>query len=173
MSNEPSMEDILSSIKRIIAEDSDAALSVPRGRRAVAGATMEQPAAPTPAQPDDSEILELTDAIPAEDAASEVLSAKDAPSKDAFGESKASSPLAPEATPAPLLVSDATLTASRTSIAALSALVIKPEVTGGDTLEGLVREMLKPMLAEWLDQRLPDVVERLVAQEISRITARG
>lgn len=79
----------------------------------------------------------------------------------------------PESLPKPPLVSDATLNASRTSIAALSALVVKPEVTGGDTLEGLVREMLKPMLADWLDQRLPDVVERLVAQEISRITARG
>ena len=46
-------------------------------------------------------------------------------------------------------------------------------MTGTDTLEGLVREMLKPMVAEWLEARLPDVVERMVAQEIKRITDRG
>ncbi|MDB5701347.1 MAG: hypothetical protein JWL66_1546 [Sphingomonadales bacterium] len=82
-------------------------------------------------------------------------------------------PSASEAEEKPPLVSQAALEASRSSIATLSALIVKPTVAGSDTLEGLVREMLKPMLAEWLDQRLPDVVERLVAQEISRITARG
>ena len=71
------------------------------------------------------------------------------------------------------LVSNKTAEASRSSLAALSALVVKPEVTGGDTLEGLVREMLKPMLAEWLEAKLPDIVERMVAREISRITDRG
>ena len=63
--------------------------------------------------------------------------------------------------------------ASRSALAALSALVVKPEVPGGDTLEGLVRDMLKPMLTEWLDAKLPDVVERLVAAEIRRISERG
>ena len=87
-------------------------------------------------------------------------------------ETPASAP-APVAELKPSLVSTAAAEASRSSLAALSALVVKPEVVGSDTLEGLVREMLKPMLAEWLDQRLPDVVERLVAQEIQRITARG
>lgn len=142
MSNEPSMEDILSSIKRIIAEDSDAALSAPRGRRSVGGASLARDVVS-----DEAEVLELTEAAPSDEPA--------------------------EVSPKPPLVSDAALNASRSSIAALSALVIKPEITGSDTLEGLVRAMLKPMLAEWLDQRLPDVVERLVAQEISRITARG
>jgi uncharacterized protein len=49
---------------------------------------------------------------------------------------------------------------------------VRPEVTGSDTLEGLVREMLKPMLKDWLDANLPDVVERVVAKEVSRITGR-
>ena len=79
----------------------------------------------------------------------------------------------PEAEAKPALVSDATAQASRSSLAALSALIVKPDVVGGDTLEGLVREMLKPMLAEWLEARLPEVVERMVAQEIRRITDRG
>jgi cell pole-organizing protein PopZ len=162
MSNEPSMEDILSSIKRIIAEDSDAALSAPRGRRSVAGASASTaPAARDTVSVDHSEVLELTEAVPSESAMSSEHNEQSGPAESG------------ETAPKPPLVSDAALNASRSAIAALSALVIKPEITGSDTLEGLVREMLKPMLAEWLDQRLPDVVERLVAQEISRITARG
>jgi cell pole-organizing protein PopZ len=168
MSNEPSMEDILSSIKRIIAEDSDAALSAPRGRRSVAGASGERGIVPPPSPADHSEVLELTEAVPADDSGTPTQSHNDhaAPGGQPATETPSTETKAP-------LVSDAALNASRSSIAALSALIIKPEVTGGDTLEGLVREMLKPMLADWLDQRLPDVVERLVAQEISRITARG
>jgi cell pole-organizing protein PopZ len=168
MSNEPSMEDILSSIKRIIAEDSDAALSAPRARRSVGGSTTIERAVPRRQEPapdleDESEVLELTEAVSVEEPMME----------QRVPETKHSEAKQPDKSLKPPLVSDATLNASRSSIAALSALVIKPEVTGGDTLEGLVREMLKPMLADWLDQRLPEVVERLVAQEISRITARG
>jgi cell pole-organizing protein PopZ len=37
------------------------------------------------------------------------------------------------------------------------------------TLEGLVREMLRPMLRSWLDDNLPSLVERLVHVEIERI----
>jgi cell pole-organizing protein PopZ len=33
--------------------------------------------------------------------------------------------------------------------------------------------MLKPLLADWLDANLPEIVERQVAQEIARISARG
>jgi len=39
----------------------------------------------------------------------------------------------------------------------------------GNTLEDLVREMLKPMLQSWLDQNLPSIVERMVAKEIARL----
>jgi cell pole-organizing protein PopZ len=168
MSNEPSMEDILSSIKRIIAEDSDAALSAPRARRSVgSSATMERAAQrrqePAPDLEDEPEILELTEAVSVEEPMVE----------QHMPETNKPEAKQPDKSQKPPLVSDATLNASRSSIAALAALVIKPEVTGSDTLEGLVREMLKPMLADWLDQRLPEVVERLVAQEISRITTRG
>lgn len=161
------MEDILSSIKRIIAEDSDAALSTPRGRRSVGGSTTAERPAPKQTQPtgpsEDTEVLELTEAVPVEEPIME----------QRVSENQQSAVEQCDKSQKPPLVSDATLNASRSSIAALSALVVKPQVTGSDTLEGLVREMLKPMLADWLDQRLPEVVERLVAQEISRITARS
>ncbi len=41
------------------------------------------------------------------------------------------------------------------------------------TLDDLVREMLRPMLKEWLDAHLPETVERLVRQEIERVTVKG
>jgi uncharacterized protein len=148
VTNEPSMEEILSSIKRIIAEDSEASLSPPRARRTAAIQPVADPV-PEPSSDDgEAEVLELTETV-REEAPMPVAEAK------------------------PTLVSDKAVEASRSSLAALSALIVKPEVTGGDTLEGLVREMLKPMLAEWLESRLPDVVERMVAQEIRRITDRG
>jgi len=38
------------------------------------------------------------------------------------------------------------------------------------TLDGLVREMLRPMLKAWLDDNLPNMVERLVRAEIERVS---
>jgi uncharacterized protein len=38
------------------------------------------------------------------------------------------------------------------------------------TLDDLVKEMLRPMLKEWLDDNLPHIVERLVREEIERVS---
>ena len=38
-----------------------------------------------------------------------------------------------------------------------------------NTLEGLVRELLKPMIKEWLDANLPSIVEEKVEAEVQRI----
>ena len=40
----------------------------------------------------------------------------------------------------------------------------------GQTIEDLVREMLRPMLKTWLDDNLPGLVERLVRAEIERVS---
>ncbi len=42
----------------------------------------------------------------------------------------------------------------------------------GKTVEDLVKEMLRPMLKEWLDRNLPPMVERFVEREIVRLTRR-
>lgn len=178
---EPSMEDILSSIKRIIAEDSEAALSSPRVKRSVGLTPMTPPEDPQPAQIDDEDepdVLELTSELeaapepvaefrpnPAFQGAPELQSAPETPSE--------SEPVATAPEKKPVLATTQTVQSSKASLAALSALVIKPEITGTDTLEGMVREMIRPMLAEWINNRLPDIVDRMVAEEIARITARG
>jgi len=43
---------------------------------------------------------------------------------------------------------------------------------GGKTIEDLVKEMLRPMLKEWIDRSLPPMVEQLVEREIARLTRR-
>ena len=41
------------------------------------------------------------------------------------------------------------------------------------TLEDLTKELLRPMLKGWLDANLPPLVERIVKEEIRRITGQG
>jgi cell pole-organizing protein PopZ len=43
----------------------------------------------------------------------------------------------------------------------------------GVTIDSLMREMLRPMLKDWLDENLPAVVERMVEKEIARISRGG
>ena len=139
------MEDILSSIKRIIAEEGEGAVTS-RARR---------PARAAPAPAADDEILELSDPVPAE---SPQLAALEAP-------------VEASETPPESILSATTAEATRGPLEALSRLIVKPDVAGSDTLEGMVREMLRPMLREWLDANLPRMVEEMVQREIGRITA--
>jgi cell pole-organizing protein PopZ len=145
------MEDILSSIKRIIAEDVETGGATRARRRAAA----PQPAPVDAADEDD--VLELSETV--SDAAPMPIASP-----------AAAAPVLAPATPAEKIISDEAAEASRARLASLSRLVVKPEVAGSDTLEGMVREMLKPMLRDWLDANLPDLVEAMVAREIARIT---
>lgn len=75
------------------------------------------------------------------------------------------------------LIADAAISSMRDSLAALATLStpgVAPQIvrSGETSLEGLVREMLRPMLADWLDKNLPPLVERLVAAEIARIVGK-
>ena len=49
---------------------------------------------------------------------------------------------------------------------------IRSGVPQGKSLEGLTRELLRPMLAEWLEANLPTMVESLVQAEIARIVGK-
>jgi len=158
ISAEPSMEEILSSIKRIIAEEGDGAMAAARARRQARPAPTPLP---EPERNDDEEILELSDQVAAEAPREpEAPEPRFAPAEPA--------PVA--ATPVSSLLSPRTAEATRGPLDALSRMVVKPEVAGSDTLEGMVREMIRPMLRDWLDANLPQLVEAMVAREISRIT---
>ena len=58
------------------------------------------------------------------------------------------------------------------SVPAPSASDPGPLMSGGKTLEDVVKDMLKPMLKDWLDRNLPPMVERFVEREIVRLTRR-
>ena len=63
---------------------------------------------------------------------------------------------------------------SLTALAMLAEPGARPQIvrSGETSLEGLTRELLRPILAEWLEKNLPPMVDRLVAAEISRIVGK-
>ena len=176
LSAEPSMEDILSSIKRIIAEEADPAAPT-RGRRLTSPRLVEtddvlelrqpvaEPSAPaSEPTPFDAVRVRASDTpvdMPAPQLQPQPVIASSAEPQPVMGSG-----------PQPILSAD-TARASRHSFDSLSRLVVRPDVAGSDTLEGLVADLLRPMLREWLDQNLPELVERLVQREIARITGQG
>jgi uncharacterized protein len=80
----------------------------------------------------------------------------------------------PAASPANMSASgEAALMSARTTAAvdmAFNTLAHTVLVQNSRTLDDLVREMLKPMLKAWLDDNLPNMVERLVRAEIERVS---
>lgn len=210
------MEEILSSIKRIIAEDSDdrtASTGKERRGRGARDSVRKVPVADLMGNDDDDDaVLELTDAVadPARDSFDTMLDddlVDDEPLPVEIAEAVAEQPVVEEApviaapvaeAPRPAavrpnvkatvsfdrkqtqgsgavaegIVSVESEVAARSSLAALSQLIVKPAEGAENTLEGLVREMLRPMLSEWLDANLPELVEGMVSKEIARITGR-
>ena len=71
------------------------------------------------------------------------------------------------------IVSGATQTASADPLQELAkALLNRRDIAIGNrdmTLEGLIREILRPLLKEWLDDNLPYLIERLVKKEIDHM----
>ena len=111
---------------------------------------------------EDAAILELTDMVEEERAVEEMEAAESV--------AAAPEPAAPVAEPAlDAIISDTSTQAARQSLSQLSSLLVRPQEGDANTLEGLVREMLRPMLKDWLEAKLPELVESLVKKEIDRI----
>lgn len=148
VNHEPTMEEILASIKKIIAEDGETAVSEPDAR------SRRRRPEPLPEQTATDDILELTDQCEPESAYDEAVGTE---------------------TDAEPIASDETVRASQAALAALSAIANPVNQVGNaddaHPLEGLVREMLRPLLKEWIDENLPTLVEEIVAREIAKIAA--
>ena len=167
---DPSMEDILASIRRILSEDEAAAANASAG--AAPGAAHAAPAAaPVPHTPpheppaEEEGVLLLDDSMmigaPAPDSMPLETTHEPSPAVD-----PATGLLAPE--------TEAAATASvGTLLRSLSSDRHAEVHRGGPTLEDLVRESLRPMLKSWLDVHLPPLVERAVRTEIERISGRA
>ena len=183
---EPSMEEILASIRRIISDDDkemEAAAQeneeATEGEEELAGEEMvampepePEPVAAEVDDDDDDDILDLTDMeAPDPEPLFEEQAYKE-PEPEAIAPPVSPSP-AP--TPAPAnLVSPPQAGEASGSFERLTEKLNEdytelPIGNGAVTLEGLTRELVRPMLKEWLDQHLPMTVERLVREEIERL----
>lgn len=65
--------------------------------------------------------------------------------------------------------------AASAAVGAFAKLARSTRVPEGDdkTLEAIVRELMKPMLKDWLDRNLPAIVEKKVAEEVERLARNG
>ena len=170
-SQEPTMEEILASIRRIISED-----DAPAEPAADAASEPEAELEPE-LEPVEDDVLELTDPIAPESEPEPEL-----PPLETVGDIDVYSPPPPEPEPAaapPIfdrdevaenLVGDTAASAAASAFGSLSSALLMPK--DGRTLEDVVRELLRPLLKEWLDQNLPRIVETKVEEEVQRI-ARG
>lgn len=154
------MDEILASIRRILAEDEHSAIRpAPRPRAA-------------------SDVLDLTEALNDDGTVRHI-----APARPVVSEVPAPGlrsrllrglpdgriePVPPRpGGAAPRLVSE---TASEAIAASFARLANVPTPEGNAAqLDELVRETLRPLLQVWLDENLPDLVERLVRAEIARV----
>jgi uncharacterized protein len=155
---EPSMEEILASIRRIISEEEQA----PNAEPVLDLTQTDEPVAAPHAIDDDIVFEAVEQAVIEETPVPEPAYAAPAPS--------------PVRAPAPVAeapVGDTILAAPTTSAAAGSLARLAGSLriadTANQTVEGVVRELLKPMLKEWLDKNLPAIVEARVEAELERI----
>jgi cell pole-organizing protein PopZ len=178
-SQEPTMEEILASIRRIISEDDAPAADAPEAEPAEepASAAPEPAPAAAAAEPEpEDEVLDLVDPLPAPPA--ETLG-----DLDVF---TAPAPAAPEPEPEPVftpapapklapasfaeperLVGDNAAGAAASAFGSLAAAVAMPKE--GRSLEDVTRELLRPLIKSWLDENLPRIVEAKVQEEVERI----
>jgi uncharacterized protein len=131
---EPSMEDILASIKKVIAEEKEL-------RTSVGPLSDDEP-------------------LPAETAVEEDVLELD-------------QPLAPAMDLGPPLVDEHAAGKSRLALEELQTVAATiPPAPPVNPLEEIIRGMLRPMLKQWLDEHLPQMVDEHVKREISRITGK-
>jgi len=174
---EQSMEEILASIRRMIAEDELTGAAGPDG-------------APPPPGPREEDILELTEMVVEDGSVVSVASMARPAAPPAAAAADPIFRLAPEIAPRARepehsepattrvepLVSAASAAASVAALQQIAGFGARergsdppPPPVPGRALEDVVRDMLRPMLASWLDQNLPLLVERLVREEIARL----
>ncbi|WP_297737080.1 DUF2497 domain-containing protein [uncultured Maricaulis sp.] len=189
--NEPSMEEILSSIRRIINEDDEEAPAEAEAEAA------PEPAADEPQSQDDvdalfdepagdsggDDVLELTETVDDVDEGTEPL-AMDDDLMIVDREEEVEPEPEPVAEPEPEIdfdaLADETADGIMSEPAAAAAMGsfhtlaenIRISDEEGRTLEGVVRALLRPMLKDWLDANLPSIVDEKVQAEIDRVARR-
>jgi cell pole-organizing protein PopZ len=189
-SQEPTMEEILASIRRIISEDdAPGEEGGPTAESLAEAARGPMPDLPPEPEPDygtvDAGLGGAGAAALAPEPEPFAPVADDSDDDDleltqkveTHGDLDVLAPTEPEPEPAPApaapaatLVSDHVAAAAAATFGQLSSSLLMP--AEGRTLEDVVRELLRPLLQHWLDANLPGIVESAVQAEVERI-ARG
>jgi len=200
---EPTMEEILASIRRIISENDEEG-------RPVVGTTASSP---------EDNVLELTEMVADDGSVVSLTAPADAPADEDLAEAETDTDLGDEIPPLPedgaaaepdddseVMMEDTqddkiefssdeligqpkpsgiaeglmSATAAGATAAAFAALARSSQsrdsglaLGSGRTLEDLVQEMIRPMIKEWLDKNLPPMAERLVRKELERLSRRA
>lgn len=178
---EPSMEEILQSIRSIIAEEDKPAND--SGSDILELTEMVEE--PTP-MPEPVDVLASIDDMMAAATPAPVIAEAPPPPPPAAPVAAAPAvaspspqPTAPAPTPANQLLSQQAATAAASTLHRFAQSLEKPiagitpsaNFRGGYTVEDLMIETLKPMLKEWLDANLPVIVERIVEREVKKLTS--
>jgi uncharacterized protein len=177
---EPTMEEILASIRRIISEEDKPGDD--GGEVLELQPPAEAKAPPPKPEPKPEPIVAKTPPSPVFEEPEELPPPPHAVEEDIIvvERERDPPPLAPAPVAAPRPAPKAEWTppmqntlvsepvASQTA-GALGRLMGSMLVSSGNTLDDVVRELLKPMLKEWLDANLTQIVEAEVAKEIDRI----
>jgi uncharacterized protein len=152
-SQDPSMDEILASIRRILAED-DSSVTRPSPRPRMNG-----------------DVLDLTEAVNDDGSVRHIppiaLVTPERSPNLSGGRIEPAAPRPQGAGAEPRLVSAAASDAVAASFARLASMPRREE--GDHSLDEMVREALRPLLQAWLDEHLPELVERLVRAEIARV----
>jgi len=177
---EPSIEEILASIRQIISDDDEQAPPAVSAEPEPIPEPEPEPVAPPPPPPEPKEdILELKDPLPPPQAAV-IIDMEDAPEEEPM---VAQTPI-PEPQPQPN-VPDASILTDAAKMAALSGFskltgtmnmdrgTTSHVSSGGSTLEDIVRDMLNPLLRTWLDENLPPIIEKLVQKELDKLARKA
>jgi cell pole-organizing protein PopZ len=187
---EPTMEEILASIRRIISEDDapaakPAAAPAPAQSLEVLEAALPPGPPPTPVHeaepfhaPPEDDVLELTEPLSLEPEPSYLHEPEahepapaPAPVFEPMGDLDFASPSppapAPTYAPSEHLVGEPAAGAAASHFEQLSRSIAAP--ADGRTLEDIVVAVLRPMLKDWLDRYLPQIVEAKVQAEVERI----
>ena len=192
---DPSMEDILASIRRILSEDEAPASPAPAATPAAGDVLVLDPSmmvpekheltestAPEPEfpQPEPFKHAEPGAAGPLTPAAPEpqVIAAVPPPVEPGIrpAEPEPPPPAAVAGHEGALVAPEAAALAASSVGALMRTLMTERGVAvsrGGPALEDIVREELRPLLKAWLDTNLPPIVERLVRAEIERVVGRA
>ena len=165
---EASVEEILESIKKVIARDNRGDALQSRRDRSSPSSDEES---------DDTEGKEAGCEALSEEGTDEILELADVFAQDDL-DADSATPANPfdAAADAPLITENVrgAMQENLAALAMISEPGAKPQIvrSGETSLEGLTRELLRPMLAQWLDENLPGMVEKLVQAEIARIAGK-